>query len=265
MKRLIILLALSLFCLSSNAQTKEEAKEQIKIAIQFTQSYLPQSLGVFSLDRMTVQDNDLITYITLDENQISLDAYLLNMEASKSSVTAMVVGENEELGKLLKLSGLNVVYVVKGKYSGREERIFISSDELLNASDKETGLNEMLVQMVFQTRQELPQDWGDGMTLTNVYLEDGYFCYEVMTDESVTSIEALKAAKSMGTVMEEGMLEGFASASTPVEKIFLKYIHNSKAGIRYVFWSNDSAERVSFSLTPEMLSSVLDGDYSFIE
>jgi hypothetical protein len=265
MKRLIILLVLSVCCLTSYGQTKEEAKAQMKIAIQMADGYLPQSLGVMTLDKMSVQGNDLLTYITIDENQMSLDAYVSNLQASKSSVTALVVGENEELGKLLKLSGLNVVYVIRGKYSGREERLFISSYDLVNASDKETGLNDMLVQMVFQTREELPQDWGDGLTLTNVYLEDGYFCYEVLTDESVSSIQALKEIKSAGTAMEEGMLQGFASASTPMEKIFLKYIHNSKAGIRYVFWSYDSAERVSFSLTPEMLLPVLDGDYSFVE
>ena len=115
MKRLIILLVLSVCCLTSYGQTKEEAKAQMKIAIQMADGYLPQSLGVMTLDKMSVQENDLITYITIDENQMSLDAYVSNLQASKSSVTALVVGENEELGKLLKLSGLNVVYVIRGK------------------------------------------------------------------------------------------------------------------------------------------------------
>ena len=265
MKRLLAIVVLSLSCLLSYGQTKEEAKSQVKIVIQMVNEYLPQSLGIMSFDKMTVDGDDLFAYITINEEQLDFDEYISNINVSKSSAAAMVVGENEELGNLLRLSELNLVYVVKGSASGREERIYISSDDFANASDKETVLNDMIIQTVYETRKELPQDFGSGMMLTAVYLEDGYFCYEVMTDESVTSIQSLKTVKSMGTSMEESLLEAFASTDDPMEKIFLKYIRDSKIGIRYVFWSEDSPERVSFSLTSEMLSNVLDGGFPFVE
>ena len=264
MKRLLILVVLSLFCLSSYGQTREEAKQQMKAVVSVANEYLPQSLGVMTFDKMTVQANDILVYLTIDEEQLDMDSYVSNMMSVKSAAVAMVVGENEELGELLKKSGMNIMYVIKGGQTGREERIFFSSHDLVNALGKEEGLNEMITQMVFTTRSELPQDWGDGMILTDVYLEDGYFCYEVMVDESVVSIESLKLVKSQGTSMEERMLEGFSSVTEPIEKIFLKYIHDSKTGIRYVFWAEESPERISFNLTHEMLSGVI-GHYSLIE
>lgn len=264
MKRLLILLTLSLFCLTSYGQTNEVAKMQMISAIEMTNEYLPKSFGVLSLDRMIVQGDDLVIYITIDENQLDLDAYVANLAGAKSSAVAMVVGESEEFGILLKESGLNIMYVIKGNNSGREDRFFLSSYDLANAVDKETGLNELIIQMVFNTRNELPQDWGDGMVLTDAFIEDGYFCYEVMIDEASLSIQALKEIKSMGTSMEEGMLGNFASVTNPIEKLFLKYIYESKTGIRYVFWAETSPERVSFNLTPEMLSGVI-GNYSLLE
>lgn len=264
MRRVLITLALSLFCLTSYAQTREVAKSQMKEAVRMTNEYLPQSLGILSIDKIDVRADDLLVYITIDENQLDFDTYISNMMEAKSSAVAMVVGENEAFGELLKKSGLNVMYVVKGNQSGREERLFYSAYDLANASDLETGLNDMIVQMVFQTRNELPQDWGNGMVLTDVYLEDGYFCYLVKVEEAVLSIEDLKEVKSQGTAMEEGMLQGFASVAEPIEKLFLKYVYESKTGIRYVFWAEESPERISFNLTPQMLSGVI-SNYSLIE
>lgn len=264
MRKVLIILALSLFCLTSYAQTRDVAKRQMKEAVQMTNEYLPQSFGMLSLDKITVQGDDLLVYVTIDEKQLDFDTYVSNMMESKSAAVSVVVGQSEEFGELLKKSELNVMYVIKGKKSGREERVFYSAYDLANASDVETGLNDMIVQMVFNTRKELPQDWGDGMILTDVYLEDGYFCYVVKVEDSELSIEDLKEVKSQGTAMEEGMIQGFASVADPIEKLFLKYVYDSKTGIRYVFWAEESAERVSFNLTPEMLSGVI-GNYSLME
>ena len=264
MKRLFILLMLSLCCLSSYGQTKDEAKAMMRSAIQVTNEYLPLSLGVMTMDKITIQGNDLVVYITIDETQLDFDEYMSNTIKSKAAATAMVVGQNEEFGALIKQSGMNLMYVVKGNISGREDRVFYSSVDLANALDFETGMHDMLVQMVFQTRNELPQYWDNSTVLTDVYLEDGYFCYEVMTDESELSIQGLKELKSMGTIFEESMLEGVASASSPVEKIFWSYIRTSNSGVKYVFWSETSAERIAFYLTPEMLSGVIEKDFPLV-
>ena len=82
MKRLLAIVVLSLSCLLSYGQTKEEAKSQMKIVIQMVNEYLPQSLGIMSLDKMTVDGDDLFAYITINEEQLDFDEYISNINVS---------------------------------------------------------------------------------------------------------------------------------------------------------------------------------------
>ena len=47
----------------------------MRSAIQVTNEYLPMSLGVMTMDKITIQVNDLVVYITIDETQLDFDIY----------------------------------------------------------------------------------------------------------------------------------------------------------------------------------------------
>ena len=251
MKRLLLLFVFSMTCLLSVGQTKEEAIYLMKIASEEASKNMPQSMGVLTIDKMEVVGNDYITYVTIDEMQLDFDEYVANMQSNKSMVASMILGYNEQFAEVFKASGLNIIYVIKGNISRREAKVFYSAYELNNAPDKAVAFNDFINHTIAQVRKDLPQDWGNGLTLTDVYFEDNNFCYKVKTDESIMTLGLLKSIKAEGTTMEESMLEELAA--DPASKVLIEYLTQGNVGIKYVFWAEGSYEYVTFTITNEML------------
>jgi TonB family protein len=216
-------------------------------------------MGVISLDKMEIVGNDYIAYVTIDEEQLDFYEYVINMQSNKSTIASLILGYNNQFAEIFKASELNLIYVVRGSVSKKEAKIVYSAYELNNAPDKETGFSDFINETIAQTKRQLPLDWGDGLTLTDVYLEDNNFCYKVLTDESVMTMEMLQSLKAEGTMMEDNMLAVLADAEDPVTGLFVKHLTDADMGMKYVFWAEGSYKSVTFTLTPEKLRSAVNG------
>lgn len=115
----------------------------------------------------------------------------------------------------------------------------------------QTGsLSDYLTEM----QRNLPQDLEDGWIMTDVYLEDSYVCFQVNIDDSQTTLDMLKYAKSTSDDFEKAMLEGLRNSSAPSDKLLLDNVVKAGMGIKYIFRTKNSYERVTFIITPEMMA-----------
>jgi len=239
----------------SFGQTKEEAISKMQIDAEESSRFLPQSMGFFTMDKIVVVGNDYILSITIDEELIDYDESITFLQSNKSALASIMLGSDDQFAAIFKSSGLNLVYFIKGSLSGRETEIVLSAEVFADAPDKETGYNDLMKKAVVETKKTIPLDFGYGMTLTDVYLEDNYLCYKVKIDER--TLTKFNSDKTEGTGIEYNMLKELAKVNDPIGASFLWILVNGNIGIKYVFWAEDAYEHVTFTLTPEMISSAV--------
>ena len=257
MKRFFTLLCLSLICLTSCGQTQNEAVLALKQGLVQSNKRLPITAAFFTMEKMEIKGNDYIIHCTIDEEQMDLDQYLSNMIKNKSNLFTLAAGNNKDFADLFAESGLNLKFMVTGKQSKRKGVITLSAEEIKNTAGNDFSARDFMKETVEDMQRDLPEDWGDGLTLTSVYIDGNYICYTIKTDESFITIPLLKRAKEEGTEMEEGILEEFSEVADVAEKLFVKYLKDSGMGIKYIYLSKKTAESVSFTVTPEMIKSSL--------
>lgn len=258
MKKGLFVILLSLCCLFSFGQTKNEAIVALQIGLVEVNDQLPITSLFFTLEKMEVVGNDLVVHTTIDEDQMDLDRYLENLNQNKSNLFALVGGNNNDFVRLFKKTGLNLKYVVKGSNSKRQGTVVITAEEIDNSSNIEYSALDFLKESVEQMQDDIPQDWGNGLTLTSAFIEDGYFCYGVTTDETVMTMPLLKLSKALGSEIEDGFVEEMASMTGLAERLFVSYLKQSGLGIKYIFRGKDPTDTVTFVVTHEMLEKGID-------
>lgn len=264
MKKIFLLFVLSLSSLLSFGQTKSEAIAALQMSVQMANTYLPQSLGVFSIDKLEIQGDDYLYYATIDETQVNFDDYIKQMQEpqTRSALLSIAMSENEQVANIFKASGLNIVFVCKGAQSQRQHRIVFSAEDIGNVgNDLEESYNELMKMVESQLKSMLPMDLGNGQILTDVYMSDQYLYFDVLQDESVVSIADLKAAYViLGDELEQMMVNEMACSTGPMERMMFKYVVEAKVGMKYIFRSATAQETVTFTITPEMMNNAFKGE-----
>ena len=236
----------------------------LQMSVQMANTYLPQSLGVFSIDKLEIQGDDYLYYATIDETQVNFDDYIKQMQEpqTRSALLSIAMSENEQVANIFKASGLNIVFVCKGAQSQRQQRIVFSAEDIGNVgNDLEGSYNELMKMVESQLKSMLPMDFGNGQILTDVYMSDQYLYFDVLQDESVVSIADLKAAHViLGDEMEQMMANEMACSTGPMERMMFKYVVEAKVGMKYTFRSATAQETVTFTITPEMMNNAFKGE-----
>ena len=211
-------LILFIFCLSASlfAQTKSEAISALKKELLTTNYKFPIKAGAFTMTDIEIKGNDYIIYMEIDETQQNLDEYIKHMSQHKSEFYSLVSGQRKETSKLFVTSGLNLVFDIKGKQSARKKEITLSSAEI-----------EEAYQMCYSAKD-----------LIN----------EVKTNETYITMPLLKQAKLEGHDMENSIIEEFINTDGVMEKLFINYIIQSNMGLRYIYWSDQSPDVVTFTI-----------------
>lgn len=124
-------------------------------------------------------------------------------------------------------------------------------------TDTQQSSYDLLKETILDTRAQLPQDWGDGMILTEVHLEDNNFCYVVKVEELLLAFfKTIKQEEE--EAMLNGMVEGIFEEQDFAQKLFLECIVAAKVGIKYIMWSENSVERVTFTVPSDMIIAAYD-------
>lgn len=116
---------------------------------------------------------------------------------------------------------------------------------------------DQLPSVVEEMRKTLPQEWGDGLSLTDLYLEKDNLVYKIKTDESVLTINLLNMVddKDGEDVIKTMVLNEITISGDDGVKAFANTLIRTHLGIKIVFWSDQSAKRVTFFISPEEIES----------
>ena len=236
-------------------QVKNEAIVALQQDLEQANKQLPISIAYFTMQRMEIVGNDYTVYMTVDETQIDLDEYVNDLNKNKSNVLSLVSGNHENFSDLLVKSGLNLKFVVLGKQSERQKEVVLSTDEIKENVGADYDAKDLMIETVEDMKQDLPEDWGDGLSLTSVYIDGNYVVYKIKTDETIITIELLKQYALKGNDMEDSILEELNSTTDPSEKMFYKYLKDSGMGIKYVYFGNNPNDSAVVTITPKMIKS----------
>ncbi len=250
MKRIVLFTLLVLASMNVLGQTREEAINAIRQIVMEINKKLPIDFKVATIDKIQIEGSDLCSYYTIDESIIDLDQYASNMKETAPSSLAM--GANKEgFSELVVLSELNRKFYIKGAQSGRTKIVFIPAAEVKEAYNLPYATKDFLMEVLLERRKDLSEDWGNGLTLTGIEIEDNYICHRINTDKTVFTIAFLKMNKRENEVeMVNGLIEGFNETKDPILIQLLKYIIKSKMGMKYTYWSDNTAENITFTITP---------------
>lgn len=257
MKKIVCLSIFIMIALSSMAQSKDEAIAMLKLQIMQTNKSLPIKNLFITLNKMEIKDGNYIVSIILDEKFVDLNEYVNNIKKNKSELFDMAANRNENFSEILIKSGLNLKFVVSGLQSKRQEEIILTTKEMKEFPNMEESYSDYMNDVITELQNELPENIGDGLTMTSIYIENNYVHFKVKTDDTIITIPLLKRIKSEGIEIENGILESLAESvesNDPGDKLFVNALTNSGMGIVYIYWSQKSSQTVTFTITPEMIS-----------
>ena len=169
-------------------QTRNDIRQAFKKELDYTNKQLPQKISFVSLTKLEIVNDDYVVNFEIDETQEDLDSYVYTMSRYKSRILTIVFGQNENFKKLFLSSGLNLELNFVGSISHNKKQLFLYATEIEEAFNSAYSTKDLLSDYVLELKKTLPQDWGDGLTLTSVDVKGNDICYNIKTDESVITM-----------------------------------------------------------------------------
>lgn len=243
----LIICAIVLFCCSCTENKLKEAAEQAN-------KNCPVSLGIVGeMTSITYESNTMEFLFTVDDQFTNIDALGANPEKMKSSLLAMVNNEKtKELIEMLIDADADLSIVYKGKTSGKEANITISSTELKEMMDSPAATNDEKLKLVIeQTNLQMPLDTGTGVIITELVDKGDVVVYMAkVTDKDQikmisNNIENVKNSQKMMFKM-----------MGPAEKMFFQMIIDANKKLGYTYYSDGTDETVDVEYTNEELKEL---------
>ena len=255
MKKFYLSLVLAMVCvLGLEAQTPAELRAQFAQSIQTYQKKLPKKYdnGV-KITQVEVTDNDFGMYIDVPDEQVGdFEQFKTMLSLYKGNFVKTLYEAKDVEVALFAKTGLNLKVNIRAMPSKKETVFAMTAAELELA--KGLSVNpDQLPSIVEEMRKTLPQEWGDGLSLTDLYLEQDNLVYKIKTDESVLTINLLDKVDNEdgeNTVKYVVLTEITALGDDNV-KAFVNALIEVRLGIKIVFWSDQSAKQVTFFVSPE--------------
>lgn len=254
-----LLLALLLVVISGAnafAQTQQETREIIKAVVSAMQERLPLDMNGLTLKSVAVKGNDIAFSAVIDEEYLDNDfaSYKKRMTENKTQYLAVSAKNKEQFIKPVIEAGMNIKMTITGNKTGEHFSVVFTPDEMRQALEADYSARDLLTSTVEEMRKELPEDWGEGMSLADVVIDGNNFTYKIKTDGSVLTIGLLKYMKDEngGKDVTDSFIEALNEPSGAFEKMFIKYLLDSGFGLQYTFF-DDKNESISFVVSPEEL------------
>ena len=117
---------------------------------------------------------------------------------------------------------------------------------------------DFLSQTVLTAGDYLPHSWGEGMTLTELNLDDNYFGYTLELSNLMFKNFKILMQTSEQALRQE-MLEGIVKTMDDASKEFVESVIAAKVGVQYVMWKEDYSENLTISFSNDVIKSAYDG------
>ena len=250
MKKFYLSLVLAMVCvLGLEAQTQTELRTQFAQAIQALQKKLPKEYGNgVKLTQVEVTDSDFVMYIDVPDEQVGdFEQFKTMLSLYKGNFVKTLYEAKDAEVALFAKTGLNLKVNIRVMPSKKETVFAMTAAELELA--KGLSVNpDQLPSIVEEMRKTLPQEWGDGLSLTDLYLEKDNLVYKIKTDESVLTINLLNMVddKDGEDVIKTMVLNEITALGDDNVKAFVNALIEVRLGIKIVFGSDQSAKRVTF-------------------
>lgn len=162
---------------------------------------MPKSYGIMGVAlSWQYEDGNVIVNYKINENFVDIDGIRENPELFKESAKILCNDMKNDYGakKLLTMmdecdAGLVLHYI--GNKTGKEVYVTLSSEEVKSAlkSDNEYSPLALLEQEIKVTNVHMPLNVENGVVVKNLVLDDDMVVYNVIMDESLYSIAALRS------------------------------------------------------------------------
>lgn len=256
MKKFYLSLVLAVVCvLGLEAQTPAELRAQFAQSIQAYQKNLPKKYdnGV-KITQVEVTDSDFVMYIDVPDEQVGdFEQFKTMLSLYKANFVKTLYEAKDAEVALFAKTGLNLKVNIRVMPSKKETVLTMTAAEL---AELHKGLfvdTDLLPAIVEEMRKTLPQDWGDGLSLTDLYLERDNLVYKIKTDESDLTMDILHMleGKEGADIIKETVLKTIIVKDDEELSTFVNSLVEANLGLKLVFWSEQSVKRVTFTITPE--------------
>lgn len=256
MKKFYLSLVLAMVCvLGLEAQTPAELRAQFAQSIQAYQKKLPKKYdnGV-KITQVEVTDSDFVMYIDVPDEQVGdFEQFKTMLSLYKGNFVKTLYEAKDAEVALFAKTGLNLKVNIRVMPSKKETVLTMTAAELAELHKGLFVNADLLPAIVEKMRKTLPQDWGGGLSLTDLYLERDNLVYKIKTDESDLTMDILHMLEGKegadiikGEVLKEIIVTDDEELST-----FVNSLVEANLGLKLVFWSEQSVKRVTFAITPE--------------
>lgn len=125
---------------------------------------------------------------------------------------------------------------------GDADDYYVDSDpEQENVSQKTVNFLDSAIESL---KDDLPSDMGNGMTLADVYVQDGYVTYRIDCDEDIIEMSLLDKQDVKSEIMES-----FKDKSNGEINYFIKLCTQAGYGVSYKYYGNRSGLGCSVYIT----------------
>lgn len=256
MRQFLHLIAVITILLSSCGQSQNEAVNKIRRDLEIANKQFPLEVSCITLQKMAIEGNDYTVYVSLDETQMSLDDYMADINDREAFSFKFLSGFHKDFAETFIKSGLNMKFIITGKQSKRQEQFFMAAEDIANINNSEDldyTARTYLEEGINAVQADIPEDWGDGLTLIGNYIEGDYIYYVIHTDETVLTMPLLKMSMEDDELVESILEELNSTGETLEGKLFIKYIKESGLGIVYSYVGDSSKDPVNITITPKMI------------
>lgn len=258
MKKFYLSLVLAMVCvlgLEAQTQTQTELRTQFAQAIQALQKNLPKEYGNgVKLTRVEVTDSDFVMYIDVPDEQVGdFEQFKTMLSLYKGNFVKTLYEAKDAEVTLFAKTGLNLKVNIRVMPSKKETVLTMTAAELAELHKGLFVNADQLPSIVEEMRKTLPQEWGDGLSLTDLYLERDNLVYKIKTDESDLTMDILHMleGKEGADIIKGAVLKAIIVKDDEELSTFVNSLVEANLGLKLVFWSEQSVKRVTFSITPE--------------
>lgn len=231
------------------------AESKLKAAIEEGNKMCPLSLGVAGeMTSITYEDDAVNFLFTMDEQFTNIDVISANPEAFKNSfITGMKNEKTQKLFEIMIEANADLVVIMKGKTSGKEATVRLTSSELKEELEKPMPTAEdKLKASITEANRNMPLDTGSGIIMTELK-DDGE---TVVYMAKVTDKKQLELIASSTENVKNSQRTVFKMFG-PAEKMFFEYIADAGRNLGYTYYAEGSDKTVEVVHTNAELKELL--------
>lgn len=253
---MFVVLALSSACLDAQGN-KNRLRQEIARANEDFPSETP---GVGRIDSVGLVDDDNVVayYLTVHEGSamLSLDVMKANADIVKRKMINSALAGNRKTLELFKRYQVGLRYIFSEENTEKKVIVDIPLEEIAHALEQELSKTEAanlaLKDDLFMSKQALPMQVQEGLTIVDYILDDNQLVYVIDVDEDAFPI----SAGFDKNVAKEGVMEGLSAQPAGMTSTMDNLVKTAR-GLTYRYVGNKTKTQIDIEITTLELRSIL--------